>query len=95
MLWKLFIEYISQAKFFVFNLFSYLAYLVSKIVIQTFGRLYIGQMWAMDAMEVTPGVPDTHDAPHKTGAVRMAARLILVQKNHFRNYHKPLDFWLL
>ena len=52
-------------------------------------------MWEMDAMEVTQGGPDTPDDPHETGAARTAARPLLVQKNHFKNYQKCLNFWLL
>ena len=52
-------------------------------------------MWEIDAMEVTQGGPDTHYDLHKTGAARTAARPLLVQKNHFRNYQKYLNFWLL
>ena len=37
-------------------------------------------MWEMDAMEVTQGGSDTHDDPHEMGAVRKAARPLLVQK---------------
>ena len=44
----------------------------------------------MDAMEVTQGGPDTHDDPHETVAARTAARPLLVQKNHFRNYQNLL-----
>ena len=36
--------------------------------------------------------PNTHDDPHETGAARTAARPLLVQKNHFRNYQKSLNF---
>ena len=52
-------------------------------------------MWEMDALEVTQGGPDTHDDPHETGAARMAARPLRVQKKHFRNYKKLQNFWLL
>ena len=41
------------------------------------------------------GGPDTHDNPHEMKAARTAARPLLVQKNHFRNYQKFLNFWLL
>ena len=41
------------------------------------------------------GGPNTHDDPHETGAARTAARPLLVQKNHFRNYQMSINFWLL
>ena len=41
------------------------------------------------------GGPDTHDDPHETGAARTAARPLFVQKNHFRNYQKSLNVWIL
>ena len=40
-------------------------------------------MLAIEAMQVAPGGPDTHDDPHKTGAARNAAQPLFVQKNHF------------
>ena len=73
-----------QAKLFLFYLFSHLADLVSKKLFQNFGRLYLGQIWEMDAMEEAQGWPDTHDDPHKTGDARTAARPLLVQKNHLK-----------
>ena len=33
-------------------------------------------MWAMDAMEVTQGGPDTYEGPHETGAARTAAQAL-------------------
>ena len=80
---------------FVFYLFSHLTNVVSNKLFQIFGRRYLGQMWEMDAMEVTQGGPDTHEDPHETGAARTAARLLLVQIIHFINYQKLLNFWLL
>ena len=50
-------------------------------------------MWAMEAMELTTGGPDTHDDPHETGAARKAVQGIFVQKNHFRKYQKCLNLW--
>ena len=44
------------------------------------------------ASSVTQGGSDTHDDTHKTGAARTAARPLLVQKNHFINYQKFLNF---
>ena len=76
-------------------MFSDLADLVSKKLFQNFGHLYLGQIGEMDAMEVTQGGTDTHDDPHETGAARTAARPLLVQKNHFRNYQKLPNFRLL
>ena len=76
-------------------MFSHLANLVSKKLFQNFGPRYFGQIWEMDAMKVTQGGSDTHDDPHETGAARMAARPLLVQKNYFRNCQKFLNFWLL
>ena len=80
--WKIIIIDKYQAKLF-FYLFSHLADLVSKKLIQNFGRLYIGQMWEMDAMEVTQGGSDTHYEPHETGAAQTAARPLIVQKKLF------------
>ena len=37
-------------------------------------------MWAREAMQVTPGGPDTHDDSHQRGATRTAARPLFVQK---------------
>ena len=34
-------------------MFSHLADLASKKLFQNFGRLYLGQIWEMDAIEVT------------------------------------------
>ena len=61
-------------------MFSYLADLVSKKLFQNFGRRYLGQIWEMDAMEVTQGGSDTHNDPHETGAARTAARPFILQK---------------
>ena len=93
--WKIIIKDKYQPYFFVFYLFSHFADLASKKFFKNFGRLYLGQMWEMDAMEVTQGGPDTHDDPHQTVAVRTAARPLLVQKNHFWNYQMFPNFWLL
>ena len=46
----------------------------------------------MGAMELTTGDPDTDDDPHETGTARTAARPLRVQKNHFRNYQKLINF---
>ena len=35
---------------------------------------------------------EAHDDRCKTGALRPAARPLHVQKKHFRNYQKPLNF---
>ena len=80
MFWKIFIIDKYEAKPFCFYLFSCLADLVSKKNISNFGRLYLGQMWEMDEMEVTQGGPDTPDDPHETGAAQTTARPLLVQK---------------
>ena len=84
-----------RLNFLVSYLFSHLADLVSQQLFQYCGHLYLGQIWEMDAMELTQGGPDTHDNPHKTGAAQTAARPLLVQKEkkHFRNYQKLLNFW--
>ena len=47
-----------------------MADLVLNKLFQNFGRLYLGQMSEMDAMEVTQGGPDTHDGSYKTEAAR-------------------------
>ena len=72
-----------RPNFFVFYLFSHLADLESKKLFQNFGRLYLDQIWEMDAIEVTQGGPDTHDHPHETVAAQTAARPLLVQKKPF------------
>ena len=41
---------------------------------QNFQPLYIGQMWAIEAMQVSPGGPDTHNNPHQRRAARTAAK---------------------
>ena len=72
-----------QVKLFSFlPVFSFDRFGKQKLF-QNFGRLYLGQMWEMDAMEVTQGGPDTHDDLHKKGAARTAARPFLVQKKAF------------
>ena len=58
-------------------------------------RLYLGQMWAIEAMQVTPWGPDTHNNPHKRVAVPTAAWPLFILKNHFRNYQKLLNFWFV
>ena len=58
-------------------------------------RLYIGPMWVIEAMKVTPGGPDTHNDPHKREAVPMAAWPLFILTNHFRNYQKLLNFWFI
>ena len=68
--------------FLSFYLFSHLADLVFKTLFQNVGRLYLGQMWEMDAMEVTQGGPDTHDDLHEMWAARTAVRPLLVQKKN-------------
>ena len=45
-------------------------------------------MWAIEAVQVTPGGPDTHDDQQKAGAAETAARPLI---KHFRNYHKSLS----
>ena len=73
-----------------FLLVSHFANFASKKLFQNFGHLYLGQIWEMDAMEVTQGGPDTHDDTHETVATRTDARPLLVQKNQ-----KFLNFLLL
>ena len=47
-------------------------------------------MLAIEAMQVAPGGPDTHDDPHKTGAAQTAARPLFILMNHFRKYQKSV-----
>ena len=74
MFWKIIIMDKYQAKLISFLLvFSYGQFGIKKLF-QNFGRLYLGQIWEKDAMEVTQGGSDTHDDPHKTGATRTVTR---------------------
>ena len=69
-----------------------LSIFISKKIFQNFTLLCLGQMWATKATNASPGGPDTQDNPHETGAMRKAAQPLCVQKNHFKNYHKLLNF---
>ena len=65
------------AIFFSFCAFCCWAYFRYKKVylFQSFGCINLGQnqMWAIEAMQVTPGTADTHNNPHQRGAVPTAA----------------------
>ena len=74
MFWKIIIMEKYQAKLISFLLVFSLGQFGIEKLFQNFGRLYLGQIWEMDAMELTQGGPDTHDDPHETGAARTAAR---------------------
>ena len=52
--------------------FALWANLVLTKFVQHFTLLYLGQMWDIEAMQVTPGGPDTQDDPYQRGAVREA-----------------------
>ena len=92
MFWKKIIKDNYQANFCLFLIvFSFGQFGIKQLFKK---RLYLGLMWEMGVMELTTGGPDIHDDPHETGAVRPAARPLLVQKNHFRKYQKLLHFWL-
>ena len=86
MYWKKIIIDKYQAKLFYFLLVFLFGQFGIKKLFQNFGRLYLGQMWEMDAMEATQGGPDTHNDPHKTEATLTAAKPLLLQKDQFRNY---------
>ena len=55
--------------------------------------VYISVKWGQQVQIRHPqGGPDTYNDPHKNGAAQTAARPLLVQKNHFRNHQKLLNF---
>ena len=53
-----------RPKIVVFHSFRLLPYLILRQNKINFWRLYIGQMLAVEAMQVTPGGPNTHNNTH-------------------------------
>ena len=74
------------------NVYSFGYCPISYKNFQNSGRLYLCQMTAGEATFAPQWDPRTHDDAHETGAARKAEQSLFVQRNHFRNYQKPLDF---
>ena len=54
--------------------------------------LYLGQMWTTEALQVTPGGPDTYDDPHKTVPARTACKTLFYPDKLFRKLLKAFKF---
>ena len=81
-----------KANFFCIALMSPLRLNNIKKIYQNFLWLYLGQMWAIEAMQVTLGGPDTLDDPRQRGAARTVARPLEILKKYLRNLQKSLNF---
>ena len=66
-------------------------HLRSTFLQHNFLCLYPGQSWAIEAMQVTTGGPDTHFNPHQRGAVRTVASPLFWQ-NFFQKLSKVFQF---
>ena len=48
-------------------------------------------MWAIEALQVTAGRPNTYDDSHQRGAVREPSKPLFLEKIDFMKYLKPHD----